>query len=98
MVHVKVNVLPPPRGLRSCPAADALLAQLCRDPFAVPQYSARPNDAKVGLKATLKLPEEWKRQNLRVVVFVQERVSRHIPGAAVPWALFPWGIPYARGL
>ena len=38
---------------------------------------------QVGLKSTLKLPEEWKRQNLRAVVFVQERESRRITGAAV---------------
>ena len=37
----------------------------------------------VGLKSTLKLPEEWNRQNLRAVVFVQERQSHRITGAAM---------------
>jgi hypothetical protein len=32
---------------------------------------------------TLKLPREWKRENLRAVVFVQERDSLKITGAAV---------------
>lgn len=32
---------------------------------------------------TLKLPREWRRENLRVVVFVQERDSFKITGAAV---------------
>jgi len=32
--------------------------------------------------STLRLPHEWKRQNLRAVVFVQERESLHITGAS----------------
>jgi hypothetical protein len=32
---------------------------------------------------TLKLPREWKRENLRAVVFVQERDSFKITGAAI---------------
>jgi hypothetical protein len=35
------------------------------------------------LISTLRLPHEWKRENLRAVVFVQERDSFHITGAAV---------------
>ncbi len=37
---------------------------------------------EVGLKSTLKLPEEWKRENLHAVVFVQDRASHRITGAA----------------
>jgi len=33
--------------------------------------------------STLRLPQEWKRENLRAVVFVQERESFHITGASV---------------
>jgi hypothetical protein len=33
--------------------------------------------------STLRLPHEWKRENLRAVVFVQERESFHITGARV---------------
>jgi hypothetical protein len=33
--------------------------------------------------STLRLPHEWKRENLRAVVFVQERQSYHITGASV---------------
>jgi hypothetical protein len=33
--------------------------------------------------STLRLPREWKRENLRAVVFVQERDSFHITGASV---------------
>lgn len=33
--------------------------------------------------STLRLPHEWKRENLRAVVFVQERESYHITGASV---------------
>jgi hypothetical protein len=32
---------------------------------------------------TLRLPREWKRENLRAVVFVQERDSYKITGAAI---------------
>jgi hypothetical protein len=35
------------------------------------------------LVSTLRLPPEWKRENLRAVVFVQERESLHITGASV---------------
>jgi hypothetical protein len=35
------------------------------------------------LVSTLRLPREWKRENLRAVVFVQERDSLHITGAGV---------------
>lgn len=38
---------------------------------------------QVGLKSTLKFPEEWKRENLRAVVFVQDRSTRRITGAQV---------------
>lgn len=37
----------------------------------------------VTIQSTLKLPAEWKRENLRAVVFVQERASRRITGADV---------------
>ena len=41
-----------------------------------------PNGASGGqLVSTLRLPKEWKRENLRAVVFVQERESFHITGA-----------------
>jgi hypothetical protein len=33
--------------------------------------------------STLRLPHDWKRENLRAVVFVQERESLHITGASV---------------
>ena len=33
--------------------------------------------------STLRLPREWKRENLRAVVFLQERDSLHITGASV---------------
>jgi hypothetical protein len=36
---------------------------------------------EVHLTPTLQLPKEWKRDNLRAVVFVQERGSRKITGA-----------------
>ena len=36
-----------------------------------------------AITSTLRLPREWKRQNLRAVVFVQERESYKITGAAV---------------
>jgi hypothetical protein len=36
-----------------------------------------------AITSTLRLPSEWKRQNLRAVVFVQERESYKITGAAV---------------
>jgi hypothetical protein len=35
------------------------------------------------LVSTLRLPREWKRENLRAVVFVQERDSLRITGANV---------------
>jgi hypothetical protein len=35
------------------------------------------------LVSTLRLPHEWRRENLRAVVFVQERESLHITGASV---------------
>jgi hypothetical protein len=35
------------------------------------------------LVSTLRLPHEWKRENLRAVVFVQERESLHITGASI---------------
>jgi hypothetical protein len=41
-----------------------------------------PKGASGGqLVSTLRLPKEWKRENLRAVVFVQERESFHITGA-----------------
>ncbi len=43
---------------------------------------ARPFQ-EVGLKSTLKFPEEWKRENLHAVVFVQDRASHRITGAAM---------------
>lgn len=43
-----------------------------------------PNGANGGqLVSTLRLPKEWKRENLRAVVFVQERESFRITGANV---------------
>jgi hypothetical protein len=36
-----------------------------------------------AITSTLRLPREWKRENLRAVVFVQERDSYKITGAAV---------------
>lgn len=36
-----------------------------------------------GLRPTLKLPKEWRRENLRAVVFVQERSTHRIVGAAM---------------
>jgi hypothetical protein len=43
-----------------------------------------PNGASGGqLVSTLRLPKEWKRENLRAVVFVQERESFRITGANV---------------
>jgi hypothetical protein len=43
-----------------------------------------PKGASGGqLVSTLRLPHEWKRENLRAVVFVQERESFHITGASV---------------
>ncbi len=44
----------------------------------------KPEGAKGGqLVSTLRLPHEWKRENLRAVVFVQERDTHHITGANV---------------
>lgn len=43
-----------------------------------------PKGANGGqLVSTLRLPHEWKRENLRAVVFVQERDTLHITGANV---------------
>jgi len=43
-----------------------------------------PKGASGGqLVSTLRLPHDWKRENLRAVVFVQERASHHITGANV---------------
>jgi len=43
-----------------------------------------PKGASGGrLVSTLRLPHEWKRENLRAVVFVQERDTFHITGANV---------------
>lgn len=43
-----------------------------------------PKGANGGqLVSTLRLPHEWKRENLRAVVFVQERQTFHITGANV---------------
>jgi len=43
-----------------------------------------PKGASGGqLVSTLRLPKEWKRENLRAVVFVQERDSLRITGASV---------------
>jgi hypothetical protein len=39
--------------------------------------------AEVELRPTLKLPNEWKRDNLRAVVFIQEKETQRITGAAV---------------
>lgn len=39
--------------------------------------------AEVELRPTLKLPNDLKRDNLRAVVFVQEKETQHITGAAV---------------
>lgn len=38
---------------------------------------------EVGLKSTLKIPPDWKPDNLHAVVFIQERRSRQITAAAV---------------
>jgi hypothetical protein len=44
----------------------------------------KPQGANGGqLVSTLRLPPEWKRQNLRAVVFVQERDTFRITGASV---------------
>jgi hypothetical protein len=44
----------------------------------------KPEGANGGqLVSTLRLPREWKRENLHAVVFVQERSSFHITGANV---------------
>ncbi len=44
----------------------------------------KPEGANGGqLVSTLRLPHAWKRENLRAVVFVQERASYHITGASV---------------
>jgi hypothetical protein len=44
----------------------------------------KPQGANGGqLVSTLRLPREWKRENLRAVVFVQERETFHITGAGV---------------
>jgi hypothetical protein len=43
-----------------------------------------PRGASVGqVVSTLRLPREWRRENLRAVVFVQERESYRITGASV---------------
>ena len=43
-----------------------------------------PRGSNVGqISNTLRLPHEWKRENLRAVVFVQERDSMRITGAAI---------------
>jgi hypothetical protein len=43
-----------------------------------------PQGANGGqLVSTLRLPREWKRENLRAVVFVQERGTFRITGAGV---------------
>jgi len=43
-----------------------------------------PQGASGGqLVSTLRLPHEWKRENLRAVVFVQERGTFRITGAGV---------------
>ena len=43
-----------------------------------------PQGANGGqLVSTLRLPREWKRENLRAVVFVQERDTFRITGASV---------------
>jgi hypothetical protein len=43
-----------------------------------------PQGANGGqLVSTLRLPHDWKRENLRAVVFVQERDTYHITGAGV---------------
>jgi hypothetical protein len=41
-----------------------------------------PRDPHLTLSSTLKLPPEWKRENLRAVVFLQEKKSKRITGAA----------------
>src|SRR6202030_1062524 len=42
-----------------------------------------PTGANIGqITNTLRLPREWKRENLRAVVFVQEHDSLRITGAA----------------
>jgi hypothetical protein len=42
-----------------------------------------PNGSSVGqITNTLRLPHEWKRENLRAVVFVQEHDTLRITGAA----------------
>ena len=38
--------------------------------------------AEVELRPTLKLPNDWKRDNLRAVVFIQEKDTQRITGAA----------------
>ena len=43
-----------------------------------------PHGSNVGqITNTLRLPHEWRRENLRAVVFVQERSSMRITGAAI---------------
>ena len=43
-----------------------------------------PRGSNVGqITNTLRLPREWKRENLRAVVFVQEHDTLRITGAAV---------------
>jgi hypothetical protein len=43
-----------------------------------------PRGSNIGqITNTLRLPREWKRENLRAVVFVQEHDTLHITGAAV---------------
>lgn len=38
---------------------------------------------EAGLRNTLKLPGDWKRENLKAVVFVQQKATRRIVGASV---------------
>lgn len=43
-----------------------------------------PRGSNIGqITNTLRLPRDWKRENLRAVVFVQERDSRRITGAGI---------------
>ena len=38
---------------------------------------------EIGVKSTLKIPEDWNREHLHAVVFVQDRASHRITAAAV---------------
>ena len=56
-------------------------APLVRSFGVIGKFEPRKTD-EVHFSPTLQLPKEWKRDNLRAVVFVQERGSRKITGAS----------------